>query len=289
MDDLEARGAPIEYWFFKFNLDGLAFLVDFILRGERDQGELRISLWVDGHGRVEHANVPTWSTKTPSVRIGDCSFGDGSSRGVVGDVEWDLSFELGPARVHPAVPPLSWLHPFDTDIINRPQARFAGTVRVGDRDFPVPEAEGLISHYWGRRLMDEWWWISANHFDQPGIALEVSVARSRLWGMRAPAVKIGYLWLQTPNSSHMVKSPVNGIISVTGRSEEFGITARSITGRTVRLSCLAPMDRFNDLGEGIRQTLLGTCAIEGLATAVGSAGLERRQADPLRFGSQPGG
>ena len=114
------------------------------------------------------------------------------------------------------------------------------------------------------------------------------MARSRLWGMRAPAVKIGYLWLQTPNSSHMVKSPVNGIISVTGRSEEFLLTSRSITGRTVRLSCTAPMDTFNDLGEGIRQTLLGTCAIEGLATAVASAGLERRQTDPARIGSERG-
>lgn len=288
MDDLEARDAPIEYWFFKLNHGGLAFLVDFILRGERDHGEMRISLWVDGHGRVEHANVPTWSTKTPFVTIGDCSFGDGSSRGVVGDVEWDLSYELGPARLHPAVPPVSWLHPFDTDIINRPQARFAGTVRVGDRDFSVPETEGLISHYWGRRLMNEWWWISANQFDRPGIVLEVSVARSRLWGLRAPAVKIGYLWLQTPNSSHMVKSPVNGIISVAGRPDQFTVTARSITGRTVRLSCTAPMDSYNHLGEGIRQTLLGTCAIDGLATAVGSAGLERRQPEPSRSGSERG-
>jgi hypothetical protein len=288
MDDLEARGAPIEYWFFKFNHDGLAFLVDFILRGERDHGEMRISLWVDGHGRVEHANIPAWSTKTPFVTIGDCSFGDASSRGVVGDVEWDLSYELGPARVHPAVPPVSWLHPFDTDIINRPQARFAGTVRVGDRQFSVPETQGLISHYWGRRLMDQWWWISASQFDQPGIALEVSVARSRLWGLRAPALKIGYLWLRTPNSSHMVKSPVNGIINVTGRPDQFTVTARSVTGRTVRLSCTASMDSYNDLGEGIRQTLLGTCAIEGLATAVGSAGLERRQPDQSRSGSERG-
>lgn len=281
MDDLEARDAQIEYWFFKFNHDGLAFLVDFILRGERDYGEMRISVWVDSHGRVEHAKLPRWSTETPFVTIGDCSFGDGSSRGVVGDVEWDLSYELGPARMHPAVPPLSWLHPFDTDIINRPQARFEGTVRVGDRNFSIAETQGLVSHYWGRRLMDQWWWISANQFDQPGIALEVSVARSRLWGMRAPAVKIGYLWLQTPTFSHMVKSPVNGIISVAGRPDQFTVTARSITGPTVRLSCTAPMDRYNDLGDGVRQTLLGTCAIEGLATAVGTAGLERRQTDPL--------
>jgi hypothetical protein len=159
---------------------------------------------------------------------------------------------------------------------------------VGDRQFSVPETQGLISHYWGRRLMDQWWWISASQFDQPGIALEVSVARSRLWGLRAPALKIGYLWLRTPNSSHMVKSPVNGIINVTGRPDQFTVTARSVTGRTVRLSCTASMDSYNDLGEGIRQTLLGTCAIEGLATAVGSAGLERRQPDQSRSGSERG-
>lgn len=288
MDDLEARGAPIEYWFFKFNLEGLAFLVDFILRGDRAHGEIRISLWVDGHGRVERANFPAWSTQTPFVTIGDCSFGADSSRGVVGDVEWNLSYEAGPARVHPAVPPVSWLHPFDTEIINRPQARFAGTVRVGDRSFSVQESQGLVSHYWGRRLMDRWCWISANRFDEPGIAVEAIVARSRLWGLRAPAVKIGYLWLQSPNSSHMVISPVNGVIRLKGSPDEFHITSRSITGRIVRLSCKASMDTYNDLGEGIRQTLLGTCAIEGLATALGSAGLEWRQTEPWRSGSERG-
>jgi hypothetical protein len=275
-DDLEARGAPIEYWFFKFNVDGLAFLVDFILRGDRDRGEVRISLWVDGQGRVARVNSPS-STKTPLVSIGDCSLGPDSTRGVVADVGWDLSYELDPARVHPAVPPVSWLHPLDMDIINRPRARFAGTVRVGDRHFSVPDTQGLISHYWGRRLMDQWWWISANQFDEPGIALEAIVARSRFWGLRAPSVKIGYLWLQSPDSSHMVISPVNGIVRVTGRPEEFQLTSRSITGRTVRVSCTAPLDRYNDLGDGIRQTLLGTCAIEGVARAVDSAGLELRR------------
>jgi len=286
MDDLKARGAPIEYWFFKFNLERLAFLVDFILRGERDQGEIRISLWVDGNGRVEHATFPMWSTKSPFVAIGGCSLDADSTRGALRDVEWDMSYEPGPARVHPAVPPVSWLHPFDTEIINRPQARFAGTVRVGDRQFSVPETRGLVSHYWGRRLMDRWWWISANHFDEPGIAVEAIVARSHLWGLRAPAVKIGYLWLHSPNSSHTVISPVNGIISVNGRPDAFTVTSRSITGRNVRLSCSASIDRYNDLGEGIRQTLLGTCAIEGLATASESAGLEWRQAEAWPSGSK---
>lgn len=283
MDDLAARGAPIECWFFKFNQGGLAFLVDFILRGERNKGEIRLSLWVDGHGRVEHAYSPTWSTKTPFVTIGECSFGGGSSRGVVKDVEWDLSFEPGPDRMHPTAPPVSWLHPFDTEIINRPQARFAGTVRVGDRQFSVAQAQGLVSHYWGRRLMDRWCWISANQFEEPGVALEAYVGRTRLWGLPT-TVKVGYLWLQTPASSHSVISPANGIVRVTGRPDAFSVTSRSITGRTVRLACTAPMDAYNDLGDGIRQTLLGTCAIEGLTSATGSSGLEWREPE-----SQPPG
>jgi len=286
LDDLEARRAPIEYWFFKFNHGDLAFLVDFIIRRAREQAEVRISLWVDGRGRVEHAGFPTWSTEMPFVAIGDCSFGDGSTHGVVKDVEWDLSYELGQARVRPAVPPVSWLHPFDTDIVNRPQVRFAGTVRVGERHFSIPDAQGLVSHYWGRRLMDRWCWISVNDFDEPGIALEAFVGRSRLWGLRAPAVKIGYLWLHTPASSPLVISPVNGIVKVTGRPDEFTVTSRSITGRTIRLSCDAPMDRYNDLGEGIQQTLLGTCAIEGVSKALGSAGLEWRLPDAPPGGSE---
>jgi hypothetical protein len=277
-DDLSARGARFEYWFFKFNLDRLAILVDFILRTERQEAEVRISLWVDGQGRVEHAYSPTWTAGSSIVSIGECSFGPGSTRGVVEDIRWDLSYELDSARVHPAAPPMSWLHPFDVDIINRPQARFAGTVRVGDREFSVPEKPGLVSHYWGRRLMDRWVWLSADRFDKLGVALEASIAWSRLWGLPAPIAKIGYLWVQTPDSSHMVVSPANGIIRVTGRLDDFTVTSRSIAGRTVRLSCKAPLDSYNDLGDGIRQTLLGTCEIEGLATASGCAGLEWREA-----------
>jgi hypothetical protein len=32
MEDFQSRGAPLEYWFFKFNSGPLALLVDFIIR-----------------------------------------------------------------------------------------------------------------------------------------------------------------------------------------------------------------------------------------------------------------
>jgi hypothetical protein len=62
MDDFESRGAPLEYWFFKFNHGHLAFLVDFITRRRQQQAEVRLSLWVRGNGRVERACSPSWRT-----------------------------------------------------------------------------------------------------------------------------------------------------------------------------------------------------------------------------------
>jgi hypothetical protein len=36
-DDLAARNTPLEYWFVKLHAGGLAFLVDFIARCERNE------------------------------------------------------------------------------------------------------------------------------------------------------------------------------------------------------------------------------------------------------------
>lgn len=276
MGDLDARGAALEYWFFKFNIDGLAFLVDFIVRRPKEQAEVRISSWVDGRGRVDHACFPTWDTSAPFVEIGPNRLGSDSTRGAVADIGWDLTYDAGPETVNPVVAPLRWLRPSDLQIINRPDARFSGTVTIAGRTVSVRQTRGLVSHYWGRRLWDQWWWISVNRFDDPEVAVEAALAQSRFWGMPGASVKLGYLWLRTATSSHTVISPLNGLIRVTGQPDDFTLTARSITGRTVRLVCTAPAGAYNNLGQGIHQTLLGSCTIEGVATATETAGLEYR-------------
>lgn len=47
-------------------------------------------------------------------------------------------------------------------------------------------------------------------------------------------------------------------------------------GETIRLDCSAVPEQYNDLGEGMRQTLLGTCRVDGASAVSGSAGLEVR-------------
>ena len=47
-------------------------------------------------------------------------------------------------------------------------------------------------------------------------------------------------------------------------------------GRGMHLVASAPRTAYNDLGEGIHQTLLGDATVDGLGSCVGRAGLEVR-------------
>ena len=46
-----------------------------------------------------------------------------------------------------------------------PRARFTGTVQVGSERFEVQDVPGAFTHYWGRRLLERWVWLSATQFD----------------------------------------------------------------------------------------------------------------------------
>lgn len=148
MDDFESRGAPLEYWFFKFNHGNLAFLVDFITRRQQQHAEVRLSLWVRGNGRVERACSPSWRTDYTTVAIAGCELGPQASRGAVADIEWQLGYEAGSARIDPAPGPLKVLRPMDMQLLSRPQARFQGSVRVGEQLFAISDAAGMLCHYW---------------------------------------------------------------------------------------------------------------------------------------------
>jgi hypothetical protein len=279
MNDFEERRAPLEYWFFKFNSGPLAFLVDFIAWRRRQQAEVRLSLWVGDTGRVERTVAPTWRSTGTTTAIAGCELGWLASSGAVADVEWDLAYEAGPVRIDPAPQPLKLLRPLDMQLLSRPQARFNGTVRVGDELFTVADAAGMLCHYWGRRLPDRWYWISCNHVaaDAGDGAVEAMVLHSRLWGMAHTGLDAGYLFLDQGDGTRLMISPLNGLLRVTGRWHDFQLTARPFSGgQSVRLDCSAPPERYNDLGQGIRQTLLGTCKVNGVIAASGSAGLEMR-------------
>jgi hypothetical protein len=51
---------------------------------------------------------------------------------------------------------------------------------------------------------------------------------------------------------------------------------RAERAASVRLTATAPHHAYNDLGQGIRQTLLGNLSVDGWGSSVGQAGLELR-------------
>lgn len=274
--DFTCRGAPLEYWFVKLQAGDLSFLVDFIFRAGADAAEVRISLWVRRKGRVVRSGTVSGRARGTEVVIGESLFAANSSIGRAADVEWELSWEPGSVRIAPSIPVTGVLHPLDLELISYPRLSITGQVRVSQEVFPVRNAAGTMTHYWGRRLPDAWRWVSAAGPDGAGTAVEAVLMRTRLWG-RAPAMAAGYLWTagEKRQAGNLLVSPVSGLLNTAGPGTDFVLTGRSLR-RTVRLSCRAAPEDFNDLGEGIRQTLQGTCTLAGDSPAMTGAGLEYR-------------
>ncbi len=193
MEPLSPRDhAPLEYWFWKLHVGDLAFLVDVILRRRTGIAETRVSLWLRGEGRVEHGPSPDWSADGELVVVGATELRPHESHGSLGDVAWDLRWEEGPTLVTPLPKVIAWMEPLDLSIVVHPEARFSGTIEVGGERFVVTDLPGAFTHYWGRRLMDRWIWLSATQFEgAPERRLEAIVSSSRLFGGPPTAARRG--------------------------------------------------------------------------------------------------
>lgn len=277
--DLAVRGAPLEYWFARLDTPDLSFLVDFIIRRRQGTAEIRISLWVRGHGRVLRTSTTVWNATDAGVVAGDSFFTADGSQGRVDDLQWTLTWDVGSARVAPRAPLFSRLHAFDLDLISRPCAGFSGNVTVAGERFDVSTAIGCVTHYWGRRLPDQWHWVSAGAFttsdgsSHSDLALEAVVNRTRMWGL-PPALATGYLWIRENGRERLLVSPLNAIITASGGPGRLVLTARS-PGRTIWAECTAGRQQYNDLGEGILQTLLARCRLPDRGVS-SQSGLEHR-------------
>jgi hypothetical protein len=272
---MQPRGTPLEYWFVKTVSGDLAFLVDWILRRASGTAEVRVSLWVRGHGRVLHRHSADWLATTAAVDIAGCTLRSSRATGAVEDVSWDLNCAPGPWLFEPAPRPARLLHPFDLELCARPRTRFTGTVVVAGETFRLDDAAGTVVHYWGRRLPDSWVWVSADGVGDDGAVVEAAVFRSRLWGRSGTGLMAGYVVVDSSDARRQVVAPAYGRVTVRGSATAFTIDA-AMVGRSLRLSARAPLDAYNDLGEGIHQTLLGELSVDGLGSCRGRAGLEVR-------------
>jgi hypothetical protein len=87
----------------------------------------------------------------------------------------------------------------------------------------------------------------------------------------------GYLFVTQGDRTRMLVSPLTALMRVEGRWHDFRLHTRPLTGgERIRLDCSANPEKYHDLGEGIHQTLLGTCRLNGATAVSGSAGLEVR-------------
>jgi hypothetical protein len=275
MDDLAARGAPLEYWFWKASWPGGGAIVDYIVRRERAEAEIRVGTWNGGVEPVTHHTSASWQADADGIRIADGSFTPTGSYGAVEGVRWAIEWDLGSDRVLPRPDWFGPLHPFDLETVVRPGALFRGTITFGDREIALDSA-GAVTHYWGRRLPDRWTWISASGFDDdPDARLEAFLGSSRIWG-RLPGPMAGYVWLRSGSGTEQTVMPLTGVIR--GRRDGFQthLSSARIDGRRHSIVCSAPTVTFNDIGESIRQNVLADLRLDGHPRATGTAALEFR-------------
>jgi hypothetical protein len=275
MDDFAGRNAPLEYWFLKVVSGDLAFLVDWIVRKDSGEAEVRVSLWVRGRGRVVRDIVHTWRVRGSTVEIADACFTPTLIDGAVDDVRWDLRAVPGRTRLDPVPNAAKRLHPFDLELVSRPRARFSGTVEVAGETFTLLDARGTLNHYWGRRLPPSWVWVSADGLDDSDAIVEAVLLRSRMWKVPRATVLGGYVVADGGGRSSQIIAPAYGRISGDGDETSFTLRGRALR-RELRLTATAARESYNDLGEDIFSTLLADVTVEDWGACSGRAGLEFR-------------
>jgi hypothetical protein len=260
----------LEYWFFKFNHQGVALLVDWIARRRTGAGVIRISIHSPTAKEViflDHA--PILENGPPELSMQATSWYEG-------DVRWELALETSVERIRPQIFPAEQLKVFDMSLVSAPRVSFNGWVEHRGNRYPIDQALGMVSHYWGRRLPEEWWWISANQFSDADVSVECSFLRSRIWGSPI-SVPIGYFYYRRGSRSSLLISPP-ARITVAGSQDAFQVVVRSLLRRKIILE--ARGREYADLGDGIVNTLNGDLQLtevgKTVAYAEATAGLERR-------------
>ncbi len=259
----------LEYWFFKVNAGPIALIVDWIERRKLNEHVLRVSIHSPYKREVIFENLV-------SLMPGDNFLKPQKTVGHAGDVAWDLDIDPGQDWIKPEIFPAGLLRITDITIVSAPLARFTGWIRHGSQQTSLRDVPGLLSHYWGRQLAPEWWWVSAHQFDQEGIAVECMVGRSSIWGTRAQ-LPAGYLYLRQPDRREFVFAPLN-LARAKGSPEEFQLEINRIGKEKITL--IGRGREYGDFGDRIMNTITGDLEIrEGnrvIARATGTAGLEHR-------------
>src|SRR5574341_1658647 len=283
--------SAVEYWFFKVNAGPVALLVDWIARRRVNENWLRVSI----HSPLKRAVLfEKQASLLPNALPPqfDCGGNSGAMAGTVAfqrsclnarrtvgqieDVAWELEIDAGAEWIAPDIFPAKLLRIPDLVLVSAPLAAFTGWVQISEQRTQLDRAPGMMSHYWGRQLASEWWWVSANQLDREGVAVECAVLRSGIWGIPV-GLPLAYLYLRDGATREFVIAPP-ARARVIGLPEKFEIQFGRLGAETVTLN--AQGRDYGNLGDGIVNTLVGDLEIRKggrlIARAQGTAGLERR-------------
>ena len=259
----------IEYWFFKVNKGPIALIVDWIERRKLNEHILRVSIHSPHKREVIFERLKSFM---PS----DNFLSQKKTIGHSGDVSWDLDIELGSEEIKPDIFPAGLLRIPDTLYESAPLAKFTGWIRHDNEKISLDQEYGAVTQYWGRQLIQEWWWLSAHQFDQENVAMECSVLRTSLWGTSLQ-MPLAYLYLYRNGKRNYWMAPPN-TSNVQGSPDKFTIEFRLIGRKKITL--IGTGREYGDFGEQIINTLTGDLEIlednQLIAYAKGTAGLERR-------------
>jgi hypothetical protein len=282
LDGFGARHAAYDNVFFKFNVPeiGMALLVDIIARRKhrRRQVEVRACLYTPDGATVYTESFPHSSLKRDgdgAVVVANTWIGPTGSRGAVGPVSWDLVFQAAGPLLDPQV--TGAIRPFDLRLRSVPDVTISGNVGVEHHGYTFSHEPGTVGASFGRRLPDRWYWVSANSFREPGVTVECMLLDSRVFGLPFLRARIGYFHLRASTTTMTLLHPLTGHLRLAGDRTAFQVTARYRHDPPVTVHCSAPEARYHHLGDRIYTTLLGTCEIDGLALAEGTAGLAERE------------
>jgi hypothetical protein len=192
-----------------------------------------------------------FETESLYLRIGDTELRHGRATGRVRDesggpdIAWDLTFPCEHEGFRHL--PAEWMYasrwPSAKAATPQIDARFSGTVRVGETTLTLRDAPGLLGHGWGTRHAESWRWLHCNAFEgRPGVALEVLTAQPR--GGRGPAPRFSVVHLRMPGERITV-GPVRGLWATRATSDGLEYTFRARAGdRRIEGSFSAPRERF---------------------------------------------
>ncbi|MGM0575315.1 MAG: hypothetical protein ACQEXJ_06255 [Myxococcota bacterium] len=173
------------------------------------------------------ASEASWEEDCLFVRVGDVQLSQGRAVGALDDEEtgerisWDLTFTTEHEGFRHL--PADWMYegPIPKTKPNSPQidARFDGTLTVGDRTTKVEGAPGMFGHNWGSQQAESWTWVHCNRWEGvEGVVFEGVTSRVKMGPVTAPLATV--LHVRIPGE----RITINGFLDLwTTKSEPEGL------------------------------------------------------------------